>query len=171
MSQSHPIKEFLFGDDEPFPECHASTILELKDGHFMSAWFGGTKEKNDDVGIWMTKGKPGNWEKPIEVAKINNDAHWNPVLFQAPGGRIYLFFKVGKTIPRWQTYVKTSEDEGKTWSEARELVPGNYGGRGPVRSKLIILSNGTWLAGASDEQGAWNTFFDRSEDGPGSYMP
>ena len=29
---------------------------------------------------------------------------------------------------------------------------------------MIILSDGTWLAGASNEQGMWNAFFDRSED-------
>ncbi len=163
-SEVQPVKGFLFGDDEPYPECHASTVLNLKDGNYLAAWFGGTKEKDDDVGIWMTKGKPGNWKKTIEVAKINNDAHWNPVLFQSPEGKIYLFFKVGKAIPDWQTYVKTSDDEGETWTEAKEMIKGDVGGRGPVRCKPIILSNGTWLAGASNEQGLWNTFFDRSED-------
>lgn len=161
--KNSPDRGFLF-EEQSYPECHASTVLRLKDGQFISAWFGGTKEKNDDVGIWITKGKPGHWEKTIEVAKINNDAHWNPVLFRAPDGRIYLFFKVGKQIPYWETWVKTSDDEGKTWSEARELVKGDRGGRGPVRCKPIILSNGTWLAGASNEQGEWNVFFDRSED-------
>src|SRR5690348_16230840 len=101
---SLPIRDFFFGNDQPFPECHASTIIHLKDGKFIAAWFGGTKEKNDDVGIWMTKGKPGHWEIPFEVAKINNDAHWNPVLFRSSKGKIYLFFKVGKQIPQWETW-------------------------------------------------------------------
>lgn len=158
------VKEFLFGDDEPYPECHASTVLHLEGDNYLAAWFGGTKEKDDDVGIWLTKGEPGKWRKTIEVAKINNDAHWNPVLFKAPDGKIYLYFKVGKTIPDWQTYVKVSEDEGETWSDAEEMIKGDIGGRGPVRCKPIVLSNGTWLAGASNEQGLWNTFFDRSED-------
>ncbi|MDP4286119.1 MAG: sialidase family protein [Bacteroidota bacterium] len=161
---SLPDKEFLFGDHQPFPECHASTIIHLPDGSFLAAWFGGTEEKNDDVAIWMTKGKPGHWESPFEVAKINNDPHWNPVLFRAPDGRIHLFFKVGKEIPKWETWTKTSDDEGKSWSEAKELVKNDHGGRGPVRNKMIVLSNGTWLAGASNELGLWNSFFDRSDD-------
>src|SRR6185312_10253761 len=119
---SLPSKGFLFGDDQPYPECHASTIIHLKNGQFLSAWFGGTKEKDDDVGIWMTKGKPGNWDKTFEVAKIKNEPHWNPVLFHSPKGKIYLFFKVGKQIPQWGTWVKTSDDGGETWSDAKELV-------------------------------------------------
>ena len=71
---SLPIKQYLFGD-QPYPECHASTIVHLKNGEFLAAWFGGTKEKDDDVGIWMTKGKPGAWGKTFEVAKINRLCH------------------------------------------------------------------------------------------------
>lgn len=161
---SGPIKNFIYDTLQPFREAHASTLIHLKDGSFLTAWFGGTKEGNDDVGIWLAKGRPGRWTSPKEVAKINNDAHWNPVLFQSPEGKIFLFFKVGKEIATWQTWVKTSEDNGETWSEAYELIAGDSGGRGPVRNKPIILSNGTWIAGASNENGPWNVFFDRSED-------
>src|SRR6185503_6278174 len=70
---SIPLRGFLFGDDQPYPECHASTIIHLKNGDFMAAWFGGTEEKDDDVGIWMTKGTPGAWGKTFEVAKIINE--------------------------------------------------------------------------------------------------
>lgn len=162
---SLPIKDFIFGDDRPFPQCHASTLLRLDDGQFLVAWFGGTEEKDDDVGIWLSKGRPGNWSDPVEVAKIRNDPHWNPVLFQSPEGEAYLFFKVGKVIDQWETWLKTSQDGGETWSEARELIAGDKGGRGPVRNKPIILSDGTWLAGASNEnEGVWNAFVDRSED-------
>ncbi|SDD84125.1 sialidase family protein [Niabella drilacis] len=162
--ETDPIKGFLFGDDRPFPQCHASTVIALKNGRYLAAWFGGTKEKDDDVGIWITSGAPGRWQPPVEVAKIRQEPHWNPVLFKAPDGTIWLFFKVGKEIPTWQTYVMTSGNEGKTWSAPGELVPGDTGGRGPVRNKMIVLSNGDWLAGASNEMGDWNVFFDRSAD-------
>lgn len=160
-----PIKGFLFGDHQPFLECHASTLIHLCEGNFIAAWFGGTREKADDVGIWMTRGKPGHWEKPFVVAKINNESHWNPVLFQSPSGKIFLFFKVGNEIASWETWVKTSDDNGATWSAAYELVKDDRGGRGPVRNKPIILSDGAWIAGASNENGPWNVFFDRSKDG------
>ena len=159
-------KDFVFGDDRPFLQCHASTLVNDDDGKFLVAWFGGTHEKHDDVGIWLSKGSSGNWSAPKEVAKIRNDPHWNPVLFKKPSGEIILYFKVGKTIDEWETWYMVSSDKGDTWSEAKELVPGDKGGRGPVRNKPVIISDGTWLAPASNEKnGVWNAFIDRSEDG------
>jgi predicted neuraminidase len=157
-------RDFIFEDDRPFKECHASTLLRLDDGNYLVAWFGGTKEKDDDVGIWLSKGKPRHWSAPRQVAKIRHDAHWNPVLFGDGKGTVYLYFKVGKEIPAWETWVTVSNDEGATWTEPVELVQGDTGGRGPVRNKPILLSDGSWLAGASHEEGLWNVFVDRSED-------
>lgn len=157
-------KEFVFGDNRPFAQCHASTLIRLDDGQFLIAWFGGTEEKNPDVGIWLSKGRPGKWSAPQEVAKIREDAHWNPVLQKASDGKIFLYFKVGKEIPQWETWVKSSDDNGETWSDAYELVKGDKGGRGPVKNKLIELSNGDWLAGSSNEVNRWEVFVDRSKD-------
>lgn len=159
-----PLRDDVGGGNFPFPESHASTLIKLDDGQFLVAWFGGTKEKNDDVGIWISKGKPNHWTYPIEIAKIREDAHWNPILFKTPGGEIKLYFKVGKTIAKWETWQIVSTNEGATWSEPTELVKGDKGGRGPVRSKPIILSDGTLLAGASNEDGEWNVFIDSSID-------
>ena len=158
-------RDFVFGDDRPFPQCHASTLVRNDNGSFVVAWFGGTKEKDDDVGIWVSVGRAGSWSAPKEVAKIREDPHWNPVLHRTKDGKIYLFFKVGKEISHWETWVQTSDDNGATWSEAYELVKGDKGGRGPVKNKLIELSDGTWLAGASIEPGPWEVMLDRSEDG------
>ena len=159
-----PLQDFIFDDEQPFPQCHASTLLRLPNDQFLVAWFGGTEEKDDDVGIWLASGRPGAWSRPREVAKIRPEPHWNPVLFQATD-RTYLYFKVGKEIDHWETWVMTSEDGGQTWSAAAELVAGDRGGRGPVRNKPIVLSDGTWIAGASHEdRGVWNAFADRSTD-------
>jgi len=157
--------DFVFGDDRPFPQCHASTVVRAGDGQFIVAWFGGTHEKHDDVGIWISKGVTGKWSAPIEIAKLREEPHWNPVLFKTPSGDIILYFKVGRSIDEWETWYMVSDDNGTTWTEAKELVPGDHGGRGPVRNKLIVLSDGTWLAPASNEKkGVWNAFVDRSED-------
>ncbi|MEM8966317.1 MAG: sialidase family protein [Bacteroidota bacterium] len=162
---SLPVKDFIFGDEQPFPQCHASTLLRRSDGKFLVAWFGGTEEKDNDVGIWLSVGRSNQWTKPKEIAKLREDPHWNPVLFQAPDETIYLYFKVGKEIDHWETWVKTSIDGGESWSDATELVTGDRGGRGPVRNKPIILSNGSWLTGASHEDNrVWNAFADRSTD-------
>ena len=68
----------------------------------MIAWFAGTREKDDDVGIWFSKGIPGSWSAPKLLVKVRDDAHWNPVLFNAPDGKLYLYFKVGKEIDDWK---------------------------------------------------------------------
>lgn len=159
------VRDFVFGDDRPFAQCHASTVLRTMDGKFLVAWFGGTHEKHDDVGIWLSKGDIKHWSSPVEIAKLREDPHWNPVLFMNPSGEIIIYFKVGRTIDEWETWYITSGDNGKTWSTAQELVPGDKGGRGPVRNKPIILSDGSWLAPASNElKGVWNAFVDRSDD-------
>ena len=154
---------FVFGAKRPFAQCHASTVTEMSDGRLIAAWFGGTAEKDDDVGIWYAIQEEGKWSAPIRAAKVDNTPHWNPVLMTDETGEIHLFFKIGKEIPYWQTYWMHSKD-GKTWSDPEELVEGDKGGRGPVKNKAIILKDGTWLAPASTELNGWNAFADRSTD-------
>jgi len=166
--------EHIFADERPFRECHAATLVELPDGRFLVAWFGGTHEKHPDVGIWGATRSAGEWTPPRLLAKIRESPHWNPVLFLSPEGQVHLFFKVGDEIPIWETWRIISADGGETWSEPAELVPGDRGGRGPVKNKPILLSDGAWLAPASLEKkvvredgaryGVWDAFTDRSDD-------
>src|SRR4051812_23242018 len=44
-------QEFVF-TQAPFRSCHASTLAETKAG-LVAAWFGGSAEGHDDVGIWF----------------------------------------------------------------------------------------------------------------------
>lgn len=162
--------EFVFGDDRPFAECHASSIVQMKNGRSLCVWFGGTEEKDPDVGIWVSVRKRGGWTLPHRLAKVNETAHWNPVLFRDGDDQIHLFFKVGPEIPYWETYWMTSEDNAETWSRPVPLVAGDKGGRGPVKNKPIVLSDGTWLAGSSTELDGWRPFFDRSKDGGASWI-
>lgn len=159
--------DFIFEDERPFAECHASCVVQAADGALVATWFGGTEEKNPDVAIWNARFADGAWSPVVRAAKVNETAHWNPVVFTAADGVLYQFFKVGPEIKAWQTYWMRSPDSGKTWSEPVELVPGDFGGRGPVRSKPIILSDGAWLAPASTElaKQSWEALTDRSTDG------
>ena len=60
--------EFIF-EKAAFPQCHASTIAETRRG-LIVAWFGGTREKNPDVGVWISRQVPGgSWSPPREVAR------------------------------------------------------------------------------------------------------
>jgi len=77
--------EFIF-EHAPFPSAHASTIVETRDG-LVAAWFGGTRERDPDVGIWVSRRDAAGWSTPVEVAngvQPNGTRHpcWNPVLFQ-----------------------------------------------------------------------------------------
>jgi predicted neuraminidase len=156
--------DFIFEEERPFKSCHASTVVATANGDILCAFFAGSGEKNPDVGIWMSRYSDGKWGPVTLGVKVNETAHWNPVLFRDGESGIHLFFKVGPEIPYWQTYWITSTDDGKTWSDATQLVDGDEGGRGPVKNKPILLPDGTWLAGASTELDGWKPFFDRSED-------
>ena len=156
---------YIFSGNVPFVQCHASTVLRLQNGELLAAWFAGTREGHEDVMIWLSRRTEGAWTAPVCVTEEQGIPHWNPVLFQLDENRILLYYKIGHQIPYWQTMVMESLDGGKTWSKARELVPGDAGGRGPVKNKAIRLSNGRILAPASIEQGPWRCFLDVSEDG------
>jgi predicted neuraminidase len=91
-------------------------------------------------------------------------AHWNPVL-HVEGDRIWLFYKVGATVHSWITRRVISLDRGETWSDPQPLVPGETLPRGPVRNKLLVMSNGEWIAPASVEtEKFWDAFVDISAD-------
>ncbi len=156
--------DFVFEDDRPFAECHASTLAATAEGDLLCAWFGGTEEKDPDVAIWLSRFSDGSWSAPVRVAKVREQAHWNPVLFRDAQDDIHLFFKVGEDVPHWKTYWMSSEDNGVNWTKPVELVPGDVGGRGPVKNKPIILADGAWLAPASTELNGWKPFADRSQD-------
>lgn len=168
MKAEFLVNEFIYPPKSVTDSCHASTVLPLPDGTVVSAWFGGTKEGNDDVKIWVSVRENGKWAEPYSVA-VDGEAlpHWNPVLFLRENGEIILYFKYGKPIPMWVTYYAISKDGGKSFSKPQVLVPGdNDGGRGPVKNKAIRLSDGTVVAPASKEtlKKSWKCFVDISKD-------
>ncbi len=61
--------QFLY-ETASFPECHGSTIVELKNGDLVSAFFGGTKERNPDCCIWVCRKPKGSseWTAPYLAA-------------------------------------------------------------------------------------------------------
>ena len=56
------VDEFIY-NTAPFPECHSATIAETKEG-LVAAFFGGTKERNPDVEIWLSRLQSGRWTPP-----------------------------------------------------------------------------------------------------------
>lgn len=154
----------LFTPKEQFLSCHASTVLPLDSGDVLVAYFAGDYEKADNVGIWLSRRVEGVWQKPVCIAKTEEVAHWNPVLFDGEGC-IRIVFKVGREIPSWKSYTMVSTDEGATCSQPVPYAAPNDA-CGPVRNKPIVLSNGWMLAPNSDETLTdWTARVDVSMDG------
>ena len=159
----------------PFPQCHASTIEETTAGGLVASWFGGTREKHPDVGIWVSRQEGGRWTAPVEVANgvqyrkpdgtVHRHPTWNPVLFQPRNGPLLLFFKCGPTPETWWGMVMESADGGRTWSQPRRLPEDILG---PIKNKPVQLPNGDILSPVSIEtperQSKWSVHFERTRD-------
>ncbi len=156
--------EFVY-EEAPFPQCHASTIAESGAGP-VAAWFGGTREKNKDVGVWVARKVDGAWTAPAEAANGVQNAElrypcWNPVLFQPAGGPLLLFYKVGPSPSTWWGMVIMSEDSGLTWSKPHRLPEDILG---PIKNKPVHLKDGRLLCGSSTEHQGWRVHMEWTAD-------
>lgn len=140
---------------------HASTLVELQGGDILAAWFAGTKEGAPDVAIYGSRLHAGAWSSPVELARADHVACWNPVLFHTRDGRLWLYYKTGTKPATWTGSRKFSQDEGKTWSAEERLPEGILG---PIKDKPLILADGTIVSGSSVENGKWAAWVERSID-------
>ncbi len=168
LAQPMPSAEFIF-ESAPFASAHASTIVETDDG-LVAAWFGGSKEGANDVGIWLARRAGGTWTPPVEIATGAQAEGvryptWNPVLFELRPGELALFYKVGPSPRAWWGMVRTSTNHGRTWSDARRLPDGVLG---PIKNKPVRLPDGTMLSPSSTETpetpSTWRVHVERSRD-------
>jgi len=172
------VSSGFINENAPYPECHASTIVETSPGNLVAAWFGGTKERNPDVCIFVAKFENGRWTKEHEVANgiVPNGTlmpTWNPVLFQPTNGPLVLFYKVGPSPREWWGMMTTSSDGGTTWSTPKRLPDRILG---PIKNKPVQLADGAWLSPSSTEganesntdrgptEGGWLVHFELSRD-------
>lgn len=165
--ESPIVAHELLYHSAPFPQCHASTIAQAADGSMVAAFFGGTREKHPDVGIWVSRQVNGQWTAPVEVANgVQSDAvrHpcWNPVLLQSDNGPLLLFFKVGPDPRTWWGEMLVSHDNGRTWQDRRRLGDKLIG---PVKNKPLQLADGSIWCPSSTEHDGWRIHLEVSRDG------
>ncbi len=165
--------EFIY-DTGPYPQIHATTIVETPTG-LVSAWFGGTRERDPDVGIWVSRLVEGKWTTSVEVANgvqytkadgtVVRHPTWNPVLFQPKDGPLMLFYKAGPTPEDWWGMLTTSADGGQTWDPPHRLPEGILG---PIKNKPVQLPDGSILCPTSNEtkekMSKWTVHFERTRD-------
>lgn len=159
------IQRTFIYTEAPFAQSHASTLAETGHG-LVAAWFGGSHEKNPDVGIWLSRLEDSAWSPPVEVANgVQSDGTrypcWNPVLYQPADGPLLLFYKVGPSPREWWGMLITSGDGGRTWSEPRRLPAGILG---PIKNKPVLLAGGDLLCPSSTEHDGWRVHFERTPD-------
>jgi alpha-L-fucosidase len=157
---------FIFSN-APFQSCHASTLTELPGNRIMTAWFGGKFESSADVSIWTSVLENGKWSSPKETANGTQSdslrfACWNPVLFKSRSGLLFLHYKIGTSPRTWWAEMKSSADNGLTWSTTSKL-PDSF--LGPIKNKPIQLKNGDILYPSSTESmnNKWNIHIERSD--------
>jgi predicted neuraminidase len=162
-----PFAQPIFESNPTAPSCHAATIVEVTPDVFLAAWFAGTYEGHPDVGIWLARCEGGVWREPVKVADEPGVSHYNPVLFRDRTGTLWLFYKIGLSVPTWTGMHRTSSDGGRTWSAPTMLPAGLIG---PAKNKPITLSNGEILCGTSHETwGSWACWVEASRDGGRSW--
>jgi predicted neuraminidase len=153
--------EFI-SDQMPTPSCHASTIVELPNGELVVSWFGGTREGDRNVAIWLSLGTASGWSQPIEVVREPGIATYNPVLFNSRAGLLWLYYKFGPHPDSWSAGRRFSSDGGRNWSPVEHLPAGLYG---PIRAKPLVMEDGIILSGTSVESyGSWACWVERSTD-------
>lgn len=125
---------------------HAANLLELDNGDLLCVWFTGSGEGNPDTNIALSRLPAGSdaWSAPVILSDDTERSEQNPVLFQAPDGKLWLFHTSNEPHNQKTSRVayRVSEDRGATWGPTEVL----FNGTGIfIRQPLIVLQNGDWL--------------------------
>jgi predicted neuraminidase len=138
---------------------HPSCFTQLDNGDLYLAYYGGAGEYAMATVVYGTRKKHGEpaWSDPIVIASNPFRSLGNPVIWQAPGGIVWLFYvtRFGETWSTSRIKGKISRDGAKTWSESFVLgwVEGTM-----VRNVPIVLKNGDYLLPVYHETGADTEF-------------
>jgi predicted neuraminidase len=146
-AQSDNIEIYrVFGPEHPGRYKHPASITQLTNGDLYIAYYGGSDEYGDDTAVYGSRQKTGQalWSAPKIIADTPDRGEGNPVVWQAPDGRVWLFYvnRYGKTWSNARVKCKISDDGAKSWSDSFML---NFEEGTMVRGQPIVLNNGDYL--------------------------
>ncbi|MHC4352703.1 MAG: sialidase family protein [Planctomycetota bacterium] len=136
----------VFGPEHPGRYKHPASITQLANGDLYIAYYGGSGEYGDDTAVYGSRLRVGEtqWTEPRVIANTPDRGEGNPVVWQAPDGRVWLFYvnRYGETWSNARVKGKISDDGGQTWSDSFML---NFEEGTMVRGQPIVLNNGDYL--------------------------
>jgi predicted neuraminidase len=130
----------------PTVQNHAANLSLLPDGTLACVWFGGTMEGMGDISVYLSRLAPGSdtWSAPEKMSDDPEKSEQNPLLFNAPDGKVWLLYTSQTSGHQDGAVVKRriSTDGGKTFGDVSILcdVPGTF-----VRQPIIVNDRGAWL--------------------------
>jgi predicted neuraminidase len=130
----------------PCIQNHAANLAFLADGTLTCVWFGGTMEGMGDISVYMSRLTPGadRWSEPEKMSDDPAKSEQNPLVFNAPDGRVWLLYTSQTSGDQDGAVVKCriSEDGGKSFAAPTILcdLPGTF-----VRQPVIVNGKGDWL--------------------------
>jgi predicted neuraminidase len=147
--------ERVFGPEVPTgPYKHPACLTELGNGDFYLVYYGGRGEYARDTAVFGSRLRKGTsqWEPPRVVARDPFRSVGNAVVWQAPGGLVWLFYVVrfGDTWSDSRIQVKVSGDDALTWSDPSLLA---LEAGMMVRNRPIVLADGHYLLPVYHETG------------------
>ncbi len=128
------------------PYKHPACLTELDNGDLYLVYYGGGGEYADATAVFGSRKRKAEtrWSEPVKIASDPFRSLGNAVVWQAPGGLVWLFYVVryGETWSTSRIQVKISRDGAATWSDPSVL---SLEAGMMVRNRPIVLASGEYL--------------------------
>jgi predicted neuraminidase len=148
------VTERVFGPEIPGKYKHPASLTELANGDLYLAYYGGSGEYTADSTVYGARLRRGaaRWSRPEPITPRPSWPEGNPVVWQAPDGRVWLFSVVrqGATWSTSRIMARVSMDGAATWNKPSALT--SEAGT-MVRAKPVVLAGGDYLLPIYHETG------------------
>jgi predicted neuraminidase len=155
---------------------HAPTVVEAANGDILALWYGGSYESSDDQALYLSRKSQerSRWMAPQRLVWNPGQPPGNAVIFRFPDRRMGIVWgrmegsrpvRRGAGWSECRLMMRTSDDDGRTWSEDEE-IPGSFGWL--PRNVPVTLANGEFvlpMSGRLEGEGSGSFLLVLQEDG------